>query len=189
MPPRTPVAVAVLLGALAIPAWAQPTFGGYLCCNLRTDGSWASDSNYAESGKRVIPVGTPVRVTGYGRYRVHVEINGGKQDIGNDYSRDIDLGAFAQRWVVQEDPSARIASFPPKIQQAIKDARVTKGMTREQVAMAVGWPISSENPKLDAEMWRMWISSFAEYQILFDKAGKVREIVTDPQTKNLVVAD
>ena len=67
---RRTAVVAALLGALAIPVWAQPTFEGFLCCNLRTDGSWASDSNYAESGKRIIPVGTPVRVTGYGRYRV-----------------------------------------------------------------------------------------------------------------------
>ena len=72
--------IAVLLGASVVPAWAQPTFDGFLCCNLRTDGSWASDSNYAESGKRVIPVGTPVRVTGYGRNRVHIEVNGGKLD-------------------------------------------------------------------------------------------------------------
>ncbi|MBO9513458.1 MAG: hypothetical protein J7549_05010 [Variovorax sp.] len=190
MPVRHVAAVAALLGGLvSIQAWAQPTFSGYLCCNLRTDGSWASDSNYAESGKRIIPVGTPVRVTGYGRYRVQVEIGGGKQAIGNDYSRDIDLGSFAQRWVVQDDPAPKIASFPPKIREAIKEARVTKGMTRDQVAMAVGWPISSENPKLDAEIWRMWISSFAEYQVVFDKAGRVREVVTDPQTKNLVVMD
>src|ERR1700752_4313104 len=89
---RRTAVVAALLGALAIPVWAQPAFEGFLCCNLRTDGSWASDSNYAESGKRIIPVGTPVRVTGYGRYRVLIEVNGGKQAIGNDYSRDIDLG-------------------------------------------------------------------------------------------------
>ena len=76
-----------------------------------------------------------------------------------------------------------------KIRDAIKSARVTKGMTREQVAMAVGYPISSENPSLDAPIWRMWISSFGEYQILFDNAGRVREVTTDPQTRNLVVMD
>ena len=53
------LAGAVLFGAAAMSAQAQATFDGYLCCNLRTDGSWASDSNYAESGKRIIPVGTP----------------------------------------------------------------------------------------------------------------------------------
>ena len=43
-------------------AHAQVPEQGYLCCNMRTDGSWISDSNYAENGKRVIPVGTPTSV-------------------------------------------------------------------------------------------------------------------------------
>jgi hypothetical protein len=183
---RSAAVAAAMLGAFSLPAMAQPVFDGFLCCNMRTDGSWISDSNYAENGKRIIPAGTPVRVTGYGRYRVHVELNGGKQAIGNDYSRDLDLGAFAQRYVVSEDPARKIAAYPPKIRDAIKAARVTKGMTREQVAMSMGYPITSENPTLDAPLWRMWISSFGEYQVLFDNAGRVREITTDPQTRNLV---
>ena len=186
---RRTLAAAALAGAFAAPAMAQPAFDGFLCCNMRTDGSWISDSNYQESGKRIIPVGTPLRVTGYGRYRVYVELNGGKQAIGNDYSRDIALPEFAQRYVVPQDPNAKLASYPPKIRDAIKSARITKGMTREQVLMAVGYPISSENPNLDAPIWRMWLSSFGEFQVQFDGGGKVRDVTTDPQTRNLVVMD
>jgi len=183
------LAAAAVAGVLSLPALAQPVFEGWLCCNLRTDGSWLSDSNYAESGKRVVPVGTPVRVTGYGRYRVHVELEGKKQAIGNDYSRDLDLGAFAQRWVVTQDPAGKIAGFPPRIRQAIQQARVTKGMTREQAAMAVGWPISSENPDLNAPLWRMWIGSFAGFDVHFDRNGRVRDIDVDPQTRARVVLE
>ena len=183
------LAATALLGVLACTAHAQAPYDGYLCCNLRSDGSWMSDSNYAENGKRVVPVGTPVKVMGYGRSRVNVLINGAKQDIGNDYSRDLDLGAFARRWVVTEDPTAKIAKYPPKVREAIKTARITKGMTREQVAMAVGYPISSENPTLDAPVWRMWLGSFSEFQVLFDGAGRVRDVTTDPQTRNLVFVD
>lgn len=186
---RFVLAVAAWLGALSFPVGAQPTYDGFLCCNMRTDGSWISDSNYAESGKKLIPVGTPVRVTGYGRNRVQVDIAGSKQAIGNDYSRDIELPAFAQRYVVTEDPAPKIARFPPKIREAIKSARITNGMTREQVLMAMGYPISSENPRLDVPIWRMWIGSFSEFQVLFDGAGRVRAVETDPQTRNLVVLD
>lgn len=188
---RTLAAAAALAGTalMSVPAQAQPTYDGFLCCNLRTDGSWISDINYQESGKRLIPVGTPARVTGYGRYRVHLELGGGKQSIGNDYSRDLDLGTFAQRYVVTQDPAAKIAGFPPKIRDAIKSARVTKGMTREQVFMAVGYPVSSENPQLDAPVLRFWLSSFAEFQVQFDQAGRVRDITTDPQTRNIVVLE
>lgn len=188
---RAPARLAASLLALAALAatsqtFAQEKYEGYLCCNLRSDGSWISDSNYAENGKRVIPVGTPTSVTGHGRHRVNVRINGEKQSIGNDYSRDIALADFARRYVVTEDPATKIATYPAKIQDAIKRAKITPGMTREQVLMSLGYPISSENPDLESNLWRYWMSSFAEFQVQFDDGGRVREITTDPNTRNLV---
>lgn len=165
---------------------AQPTPEGWTCCNLRSDGSWISDINYAESGKYVIPLGTRAKVTGYGRYRVYVEIDGRSQTLGNDYSRDLAPGEFAQRWVVTEDPHLKLAAWPPKIQTAVKTARVTLGMTREQVLMAVGYPITSENPHLDAPMWRYWLWTTQEFQVLFDDAGRVKDVLGDKVTLNKV---
>lgn len=183
--PASALLAAALLAASA-GALAQEKYDGYLCCNMRSDGSWISDSNYAENGKRVVPVGTPVSVTGYGRHRVNVRIDGERQAIGNDYSRDIGLADFARRYVVTEDPAAKIAGYPAKIQDAIKRAKITPGMTREQVLMSLGYPISSENPDLGADLWRYWMSSFAEFQVQFDGSGRVREITTDANTRNLV---
>lgn len=54
-------------------AFAQSGLEGYLCCNMRTDGSWISNINYADGGMRIIPAGTPIKFNGYGRYRVYVE--------------------------------------------------------------------------------------------------------------------
>lgn len=179
-----------LAAALSAPLFAQPVPEGYLCCNLRTDGSWISDINYAEAGKRIIAAGTPVRATGYGRYRVYVEIDGNKQAIGNDYSRDLNMDSFAQRYIVATDPKAKLAGYPEKVREAIKTARIRPGMTREQVVMSVGYPISSENPSLDAKVWRFWLSSFAEFQVIFDDNGRVKEISTfDPHTRSVVVMD
>lgn len=175
------IAAALLAGS----AGAQEKYDGYLCCNMRSDGSWISDSNYAEGGKRVIPAGTPVKVTGYGRYRVKVQIDGAKQEIGNDYSRDLDNAAFARRYVVTEDPKAAIAGWPAKVQEAVRQSRVTPGMTREQVLASLGYPISSENPDLESDLWRYWLSSFAEFQLHFSN-GRVSDITTDPATRNRV---
>lgn len=159
---------------------------GYLCCNMRTDGSWISDSNYQDVGKTGIPVGMPAKVTGYGRNRVHVEINGQKQAIGNDYSRAIPLEAFARRYVVAQDPIARITTFPNKIQLAIANARVTPGMTREQVLMAIGYPIADENPDLNSKKWRYWLSSFAEFIVFFNDAGLLEKVETGFDTRSKV---
>ena len=192
---RTPFALLLAAAAVAMstptfaqrppsPASAQPE--GFLCCNMRTDGKWIRDSNYADNGQRMVPLGSPAKVTGYGRYRVHVTLDGTSQSIGNDYSREIPMEAFAKRYVVADDPRVKLAAYPAKIREAVQAGRVTRGMTREQVLMSLGYPIASENPQLEAATWRYWQSSFAEYQVVFDNAGRVKEVVADPTLKRLV---
>ena len=173
--------------AASVSVHAEDKFAGYLCCNMRTNGSWISDINYDENGKRIIPVGTPLKVTGYGHYRVKVDINGKSQAIGNDYSRDLALDVFARRYVVAEDPAAKIATFPKKTQDAIASARIVIGMTREQVMMSVGVPVSSENHNLDDKTWRFWLGSFSEYHVTFDDSGRVAEVSGDTDAKSKVL--
>jgi hypothetical protein len=175
---------ALLTVSAAICAEEKPV--GFLCCNMRTDGSWISDINYDENGKHLIAVGTPVKVTGYGRYRVKIEIDGKKQEIGNDYSRDLSLDEFAKRYVVAENPAGKISTFPKKVQDAIASARLTKGMTREQVLMSVGYPISSENHSLDAKVWHFWLSSFQEFRAKFDDNNLLSEVEADADTRSKV---
>jgi len=170
------------------PALPDPA-NGFLCCNMRTDGSWISDSNYFSIDKKVIPLGTPVKALGYGRQRVYVEFADGKQAIGNDYSRNLNLTAFARRYIVAEDPRQKLAGYPPRIRKAIEAGRLVPGMTREQVIMAVGYPISSENPDLNAPVWRYWLSTWAEYQVMFGPDNLVKEIGTDAQTRGFVLMD
>lgn len=173
-----------LLAAALLPAAAQALepVAGFLCCNMRSDGEWISDANYAENGKHLIPLGTPVRVVGEGRWRVLVEVDGKPQAIGNDYSRDLSMQAFARRYVVPDDPRPLVAALPPHIRRAIESARVTPGMTRGQVAMALGWPISSENPHLDAPVWKYWLWTFSPFDVVFDAEGRVRAVESDRDT-------
>jgi hypothetical protein len=159
---------------------------GYLCCNMRTDGSWISDINYDEHSKTVIPAGTPIKVTGYGRYRVKVDVNGRSQAIGNDYSRDLALDVFAKRYVVADNVAAKIAAFPRKVQDAIGTARIIMGMTREQVMMSVGYPVSSENHNFDDKTWRFWLTSFGEFHVNFDDSGHVVDVTGDADTVSKV---
>ncbi|HEX3398615.1 MAG TPA: hypothetical protein VHS76_18055 [Steroidobacteraceae bacterium] len=162
---------------------------GFLCCNMRTDGSWISDINYDENGKKIIPVGTPVRVTGYGHYRVKIDINGKGQAIGNDYSRDLAQEIFAKRYVVADDPAAKIATYPKKIQDAIAKARIVLGMTREQVLMSVGYPVSSENHDLEDKTWRFWVNSFQEFRVKFDANGRVTDVDGDGDAKSKILIE
>jgi hypothetical protein len=168
-------------------ATAQTT--GFLCCNMRTDGAWISDINYLDAGKTTISAGTPLTMNGYGKNRVHVVINGRKQDIGNDYSRSISLEAFARRYVVSQDPLEKLRTYPKKIQDAIGTARLTRGMNREQVLMAVGYPVSDENPSLESKTWRYWLNSFAEFAAIFDDNGLLIKVEAEPDIRPQVVVE
>ena len=149
-----------LLAALSAGACAQrpvevlPQPAGFLCCNMHTDGKWISDINYVENAPASVALGTPARVTGYGRNRVQMLLDGKPQTLGNDYSRTLKLEEFARRYVVTEDPLVKLASMPAEMRNAILAGHIRRGMSREQVAMAVGYPITSENPRLDAATWR-----------------------------------
>ena len=65
---------------------------------------------------------------------------------------------------------------------ALGSGQVTSlaGMTREQVAVALGYPVSSENPDLDAPLWRYWLDSFTEFQVEFDGSGQITGVVALP---------
>lgn len=176
------------LAALGTASAAAQT-PGFLCCNMRTDGHWISDINYAGPGKTMIPAGTPLSLDGYGKQRIHVTINGRPQDIGNDYSRNMTLDAFARRYIVESDPLLKLQGYPRKIQEAIANARLIPGMTREQVSMAVGYPVSDETPALESDTWRHWWSSFEEFDAIFDDQGRLSTIEAAPEIRRQVVAE
>ena len=158
---------------------------GYTCCNLHHEGDWISDSNYAELP--MIAVGAPAKVTGYGRNYASVDVDGKPMRLGLDYGREQQtLQEFVDKIVVTEDPKKKLATFPASVQDAIGQGKVMVGMTREQVIMAVGYPMANETTSLDEDLWRYWISSFGPYQVLWDGKGRVKEIAADQLTYNII---
>lgn len=184
--------VPILLAGFVAGACAQrpvevlPQPAGFLCCNMHTDGKWISDINYVENAPAIVPLGTPARVTGYGSHRVQVLLGAKPQTLGNVYSRTMKLDEFARRYVVAEDPLTKLAAFAPEMRSAILAGHIRRGMSREQVAMAVGYPITSENPRLDAETWRYWRSMSDEFQVLWNGQGLVADVVGEVLAKRAV---
>lgn len=59
------------------------------------------------------------------------------------------------------------------------------GMTREQVLMAVSYPIADENPDLGSKVWKYWLSSDWQFEVHLDDQGKVSEVKADPNIEGL----
>jgi SmpA / OmlA family len=96
---------------------------------------------------------------------------------------------FARRYVVAEDPTLKISSYPLKVQDAIHQAKVMIGMNREQVLMALGYPVSSENPNLADKTWNYWLFTWLSFKVRFDDGGRVVGVDADRQTKDRILAD
>jgi hypothetical protein len=186
------IASVAALAASWAAAQSNPLLEGYLCCNMRSDArGWISDINYEESHKHLVPAGTPAKMTGYGRNRFEFEVSAEGLPrknywLGNDYSRKLPPGDFAARYIVPEDPARKIAGFPPRIRDAIKAQKIATGMTREQVLMAIGHPISDETPDLSGP-WKYWVWSFSPFTVTF-KGDRVTKIDGNPDVLAKVVA-
>lgn len=141
---------------------------GYTCCNLRYEagGDWISDGNY--TGNPMIPAGSRIRVAkpAYQATRVRADIEGRPWRLGQDYSRQAE---FFEDWVGKlvdkEDPRARIATWPREVQEAVASGRIALGMTREQVIVALGYPLRNATMSLNNNVWRYWQSSFVQYDV------------------------
>lgn len=186
MPARPQVAALALAAAVALPgaALAQKTqpYDGFLCCSMLSDGSWISDLNYEDGAKKIVPAGTPVKFTGFGRWRLLVEIDGKKLGIGNDYSRTIDMDRFAAMYVLTEDPRPRLQAFAPKVREAILERKVMKGMTREQVIMALGHPVTSSTPDPGKHLWTYRYRT-GDFQVFFTDDWKVDVLFGAPESR------
>ena len=164
---------------------APALFSGYTCCNLHYDEEWISDANW--SSLPMIPAGASIRVLGYGRYRVKADIDGHGMELGLDYGRQQSLEAWAHKLVVQEDPRPKIARMPTPIRNAIRAGKVTIGMTKGEVIMSLGYPPAHQTPNLDWPQWKYWHTSFGSYLVVWDDAGRVKDVTTDAETRAAVL--
>lgn len=185
---RRSLAAALTIAALVAPwpVMAEPPVGEtrYLCCNMRLGNDWLSDINYDEEGMTVVPYGTPVKVLEVSRNRVRIEINGKPYKFGNDYSRKLGMPVFIERYLLVADPRPAQQGLPETMRRAIESFSVVPGMTREQVLLAVAYPIADETPDLKAGVWKYWSSSSVQHDVKFDDQGLVKEVVVTDENSH-----
>lgn len=134
----------------------EPQVSGYACCNLRANHGWISSNNV--QGGDLIPLGEAIKLSSIKRqYYVYGTV--GEQEFGfrdDSAKTQAETLQWVRRIVVAEDPRAKMSEWPVAVRAAIGAARVFVGMTREQVAMALGYPSPNDTRDLSAAMWRYW---------------------------------
>lgn len=167
-----PIMALLLLVGCATPL--SPAITGYSCCNLRSNGGWISADN--SQGGDLIPAGEAVQLTSIKRqYYIYGTIGGNAIGFRDDYAKsEKDTLQWIRHIVMPTNPRAEISSWPSEIRTAVGTARVIKGMTRTQVATALGYPSPNDTPDLNVNTWRYWVPvEDLPVDIRFDNNGKV----------------
>ncbi len=151
---------------------------GYTCCNLRhyRGTNQISDGNYSDGV--VIPAGSPIQIfkPGFSGYRADAEISGNRYVLTQDYARSLEsFEAWARRIAVTESPRRKMSKWPVKVQGTVESGQIMVGMTKEQVLIALGYPLKTATPNLNNNPWRYWNSSFSKYDVYWQN-GVVSKI-------------
>jgi len=182
------IAISALTASPAVLAQKTQPYEGFLCCSMLNDRGWISDLNYEDGHKTVVPAGTPVKFTGFGRSRLRIEIDGKKLEIGNDYSRTISMDNFAGMYVPTEDPKVKMQAWPAKVRDAILTRKVVRGMTREQVIMALGYPVTTYTPDMSQPLWQYRFRA-GDFQIFWTDDGKVDRLFGPQEVRAKVLVE
>lgn len=181
-----PVLMLAACKAASLVGGSPPPLSGFTCCNLRFDGDWIGDSNL--SALPLIPAGAQIRTTEYARNRIKVEIEGRPMRLGLDLDfNDLMLIEWARTIIVSQDPRERIASWPAHVRSLVAAGRVAPGMTQEQVIVSIGYPSRSQTATLDKAPWKYWHSQRGDYFVLWDEAGRLKDVVSDAKTRRAVL--
>ncbi|MEO8524288.1 MAG: hypothetical protein ABI460_06185 [Caldimonas sp.] len=169
--------------AAAAAQMAQATT--FTCCNLRYDDDWIGDAAY--SSLPFVPAGSKVRFVDWGRNRANVLIEGRKMSIGVEEPKLTTREQYFKNVVVNENPAAKIDTWPADVQAAVRAGKVMAGMTREQVIVSLGYPRADATPSLDAPAWTYWGDDDAPYSLVWGDDGRVRSIEGAMRIKQMVM--
>lgn len=158
----------------------------YTCCNLRYEGDWISDGNWANLP--FIPAGSRIAIKDFRRSYANVFIEGKPMRIGQDYGTEQESReAFVGRLIVKDDPKLKLATYTPEMQAAIRAGKVLPGMTREQVIMSLGYPRTDTTPDRQSNEWTYWTLQTQQYTVVWSAEKRVQSIEAALPVKRQVV--
>ena len=133
---------------------------------IHTEGGEYVGTNYARGG--IVPINTPVKVDAIraNSISLHRIDTGDKFEIKNVEKYTMKPTTALGRLLLAAEPTP-LDRLPPDLAASIKHGEMRKGMTKEQVLMARGYPPSHETPSTDSDRWVFWSSRFVKHTIVF----------------------
>lgn len=138
----------------------------------------ASYANWTEPGRGhiIIPVNSPVTMEGARRGLIMKVQNRGISINFEIDEKNIGMSS-EQYWQLITSPQpTNIDRLSPTDRRGIQDGKAYKGMTKEGVRIALGYPAPHRTPSLDGNTWVFWTNRWRAIEVDFDNHGKVKNI-------------
>ena len=82
----------------------------------------------------------------------------------------------ASRYFGRACPQAAIDALTPVEKEGLRLGIAKKGMRKEAVILACGYPPLRDTPDLDSPTWRYWASRWRYFTVTFDAKGVVEKV-------------
>lgn len=179
--------VIAVVGMLGLSACAKKYEPGQLGTDIQTGTVYYTQfSLFEEKGRFrttnyrrgfLIPINTPVTLLSIDSKRIEVKVNDGAETLVVEnvpkYTNEDVPTAFRK---VFGKRKVNLGQFSPAEQKLILEGKVDKGMSREAVLAAIGYPPAHMTPDLKADSWTYWSNLYDRFVVRF-KGDRVAEIV------------
>jgi hypothetical protein len=147
----------------------------YTCCNLHYSREVINDANYDVGG--LLPFGSAVTIDSMTEDAVTFHSGATRLTLEHAFGKNQQSSQqYFSKIFVETNPHDAFVTYPASVQDAIRDGRVERGMTKEQVLMSIGYPPIHRTASTDLDTWLYWYNRWTTYQVQFGANGKVSAV-------------
>lgn len=150
---------------LQVPATTQL----YLAANLWYTDAQNIDARNLHQGN-FIRVGTPIAILQSTNVQLKFKTISDDKEYTVVYDESwmmLPVEDFVRRYLSTLSPKEQFAKVNPRFAEAIRNGKIEKGMSREEVLMSWGYPVTARTPKLDNNTWIYLYEPFRSSRVIF----------------------
>ena len=138
----------------------------------------ASYANWTDPGKGhiVVPVNTPVGIGNFSRGFAIIMKDSGKTIWFEYDEKNMNMNADKYIDLITSPAPQSLRALSEIDRKGIAEGKVYKGMSKEGVRIAFGYPAAHRTASLDSNVWTYWTNRFRTIAVNFDKHGRVESV-------------
>lgn len=135
----------------------------------------ASYANWVEvsSGQTVFPPNTKFQVGKWKRGFVLTKVGSGEAIYYEYDAKRMGMSVDDYIKLITSPTPVKLSGLSKLDQQGVREGKALKGMSKEGVKTALGYPAAHTTPSLSDNQWTYWRNRFRTMVVNFDASGKV----------------